>query len=33
MIDPKKITMKMDDIRDTLAKRAHDEWVALGKED
>ena len=27
-----KRTMKMDDVRDTLAKRAHDEWKKLGED-
>lgn len=33
MTDSKKITMKLADIRDTLAKEAHDEWEELGNED
>ena len=30
MVDPKKIHMRLADVRDTLAKEAHDEWEALG---
>ena len=29
----KDITMKLADVADTLAKEAHDEWDALGKDD
>ena len=32
-MDPKKITMKWDDVKDTLSKKAHDEWEELGKDD
>lgn len=33
MTDAEKITMKLADVQDTLAKKAHDEWEALGKDD
>lgn len=33
MGDTKDITMKLADVEDTLAKEAHDEWEALGKDD
>ena len=32
MDNPDKRTMKMDDVRDALAKRAHDEWKKLGED-
>ena len=31
--DAEKITMKLADVQDTLAKKAHDEWEALDKDD
>lgn len=32
MLDPKKITMRLEDVEDSLAKEAHDEWEELGEE-
>lgn len=32
MTQSKNIHMKLVDVRDTLAKRAHDEWEELGKD-
>lgn len=32
MSDSKKITMKLADVEDSLAKEAHEEWEELGKE-
>ena len=31
-MDPRKITMRLDDVMDTLSKKAHDEWEELGKD-
>ena len=33
MVDPKTITMKLKDVKDTLAKEAHVEWEDLGNDD
>ena len=33
MGDSKKVGMRLADIKDTLAKRGHDEWEALGRDD
>lgn len=33
MSDSRKITMRLDDVRDTLAKKAHDKWGALNRDD
>ena len=33
MTNSKKITMKLADVRDTLAKEAHDEWEELGRKE
>jgi hypothetical protein len=32
VIDPKKITMKLKDIKDSLAKEAYDKWKELGRD-
>jgi hypothetical protein len=32
MLDSKKITMKLADVKDSLAKEAHEEWKELGDE-
>lgn len=32
-MDSKKITMKLKDVQDTLAKEAHEEWKELGNDD
>ena len=32
MPDTKKITMELEDVRDSLAKRAHEEWKELGED-
>lgn len=33
MLSSKKITMKLEDVKDTLAKEAHEEWKELGSDD
>lgn len=33
MLDSKKITMKLEDVQDSLAKEAHEEWKELGEEE
>lgn len=32
MLDPKKITMKLEDVEESLAKEAHEEWKELGED-
>ncbi len=32
MLKSKKITMKLADVEDSLAKEAHEEWKALGED-
>ena len=31
-MNSKEITMKLDDVKDTLAKEAHQEWKELGED-